>query len=187
MQQRWGWQCSRRELLAGSVMAGLALGVPGLRAGYGETVDPAPLGVLTRFLGAWHTQTRIRHEDPPQRESQTVGQAECRTTLEGRYAEFRTWSIPPGEVDLQIMTYDVKAGLYRQWVFDADGYRHGAAGRWDPITSTLRWEGQVESASFVIDDRWVSADRLEWTLRRTGANGRQLQTINGLLERCKEQ
>ena len=127
-----GRQYSRRELLAGSVTVCMALGVSGLRSGYAQTVDPAPLGVLTRFVGAWHTQTWIRHDGPPRREAQTQGQAECRETLEGRYVEFRTWSIPPGEADLQLMTYDVKADLYRQWVFDADGYHHEATGRWEP-------------------------------------------------------
>lgn len=150
---------------------------------------PQALEVLSRFLGDWETQTWIRHDGPPVRESQTRGQGVCRKTLGGRYFEFRTasTSIPPGQTDLQIMTYDVKTGLYRQWLFDSDGYRHEAAGRWDPTTSTLRWEGQTEGTSFVIEDRWVAADRLEWTLRRTGADGRQLQTIRGILTRRKEQ
>ena len=83
------------------------------------------------------------------------------------------------------MTYDVARGRYRQWLFDADGYRHEAEGQWDPATSTLRWRGQVDGATFAIDDRWVSPDRLEWTLTRTGPDGRRLQTIRGILMRVR--
>jgi hypothetical protein len=43
----------------------------------------------------------------------------------------------------------------------------------------------VDGATFAIDDRWVSPDRLEWTLTRTGADGRRLQTIRGVLTRAR--
>jgi hypothetical protein len=142
--------------------------------------------VLGRFVGEWETQTVIRHDDPPIREFQTRGRGTGRKTLEGRYFEFRSWSIPPGQAELQIMTYDIAAGLYRQWVFDSDGYHHEAEGRWEPSTSTLRWEGQRDGAFFVIEDRWTAPDRLEWTLRRTGSDGRRLQTITGVLTRVGE-
>jgi len=140
--------------------------------------------VLDRFLGRWNTEALIRSHTPIVREARTVGRAVCRRTLEGRYVEFRTTSVdPPGATELQIMTYDAAAGIYRQWVFDSDGYRHELSGRWDPATSTLRWEGDVDGARVVIDDRWVSRDRLEWTLTRTAADGRLLQTIRGLVSR----
>ena len=148
-------------------------------ANSGANLPAEAVEVLARFVGEWETETWIRHGGPPVRESRTKGRAGCRPTLEGRYVEFRTASIPPGQSDLQIMTYDVARGRYRQWLFDADGYRHEAEGQWDPATSTLRWRGQVDGATFAIDDRWVSPDRLEWTLTRTGPDGRRLQTIRG--------
>jgi len=141
--------------------------------------------VLSQFLGVWETYTRIRHEGPPLREFQTRGRAACQQTLHGRYVEFRSHSIPPGRAELQIMTYDTEAGVYRQWVFDSDGYRHQAEGRWDPTTATLTWQGTTEGSSFVIEDRWVSPGRLEWTLLRRDAEGRRLQTIEGVLIRVK--
>jgi hypothetical protein len=80
--------------------------------------------------------------------------------VEDRDVEFRSSSIdPPGVAEWQITTYDADAGLYRQWVFDSDGYRHEAVGRWNAVTSTRRWDGRVDGASFVIDDHWVSRDR----------------------------
>jgi hypothetical protein len=112
------------------------------------------------------------------------GQAACRQTLEGHYFEFRTESIPPAEADLQIMTFDVDAGVYRQWVFSSDGYRHEAEGDWDPASSTLLWRGKAVGSSFVIEDHWTSADRLEWSLRRTDSKGKVLQTIEGTLTRA---
>jgi Protein of unknown function (DUF1579) len=143
--------------------------------------DPA---VLDRFLGRWNTEALIRSHAPTVREVRTVGRAVCRRALEGRYVEFRTTSVdPPGAAELQIMTYDAATGIYRQWVFDSDGYRHELSGRWDPATSTLRWEGDVDGARVVIDDRWVSRGRLEWTLTRTAAGGRLLQTIRGVVSR----
>jgi hypothetical protein len=84
---------------------------------------------------------------------------------------------------LQIMTYDPDSRLYRQWVFSSDGYSHAAAGRWDAATSTLEWRGKSGDAEFVILDHWVSKDRLEWTLRRTQADGTLVQTITGTVSR----
>lgn len=146
--------------------------------------DAAPEVVLARFIGDWKTEAVIRHHGPPVREIRASGRATCRATLEGRYVEFRTSSVdPPGVAELQIMTYDADARLYRQWVFDSDGYRHEAVGRWNPATSTLRWEGRVGDVKLVVDDRWVSRDRLEWTLTRTAAGGRLVQTIEGVVSR----
>ncbi len=145
------------------------------------------LEVLKKFSGVWETRTRIRREGPPPSEFNTQGRASCRQTLEGRYFEFRTKSIPAGQADLQVMTYDVEAGVYRQWVFDSDGYHHEAEGQWNPARSTLRWKGKTADTSFVIEDCWISPDRMEWTLLRTDAQGRKLQAIEGTLIRFKEQ
>jgi hypothetical protein len=160
------------------------LGVVLLSVGTSESRDAPPQAVLARFLGVWKTEAVIRNYGPPVREVRTFGWATCRRTLEDRYFEFRSSSIePPGVAELQIMTYDPEARLYRQWVFDSDGYRHEAVGRWHPATSTLRWEGEVDGARFVIDDHWVSHDRLEWTLTRTAPDGRLLQRIEGVVSR----
>ncbi|MBX3411950.1 MAG: DUF1579 family protein [Pirellulales bacterium] len=162
----------------------VGLALPATRA----TADEAPpetLAELERFLGDWKTRTQIRHFGPPPREFDTQGEATCRRTLEGRFLEFRAQSVPPGEADLQIMTYDTAADLYRQWVFASDGYYHEAVGKWNRSTSVLRWTGKTADASFVIDDRWVSPDRLEWTLQRTDASGKPTQTIQGTLTRVK--
>jgi len=144
-----------------------------------------PSEVLARFLGNWKTHTHIRRAAAPPREFDTFGTATCRQTLGGRYFEFRSESIPPGDADLQIMTYDEPNKLYRQWVFSSDGYQHEATGTWDPATATIRWTGKTADSTFVILDRWLSPDRLEWTLERTGANGNKLQTIEGTLERAE--
>jgi hypothetical protein len=162
------------------VLLVIVLAIPGTL----EPADTPPEAVLSRFLGVWKTEALIRHHGPPVRELRTSGRAAGRLILEDRYVEFRTSSIdPPGLAELQLMTYDPEARLYRQWVSDSDGYRHEALGRWHPATSTLRWEGQVDGATFVIDDRWISRDRLEWTLTRTSADGRLLQTIEGVVSR----
>lgn len=150
---------------------------------FGATEAPSE-AVLDRFLGRWDTEAVIRNYGPPVREVRASGRAVCHHTLEGRYVEFRTSSIePPGQAELQIMTYDPAGRVYRQWVFDSDGYRHEAVGRWDPATATLRWEGSVDGTRFVIDDHWVSRDRLQWTLTRTAADGRLLQSIEGVVVR----
>jgi hypothetical protein len=81
------------------------------------------------------------------------------------------------------MTYDDKAGVYRQWLFDAKGYRHEAEGQWDAGRSTLRWKGKNADDPFVIEDHRISPDRLEWTLLRTDAQGRRVQSIRGTLLR----
>ncbi|MFI5394195.1 MAG: DUF1579 family protein [Candidatus Binatia bacterium] len=160
--------------------------VPGIpaRAGAGEPRPEAP-AVLDRFLGDWETETWIRHDSPPAREVHTKGRATCRKTLAGRYVEFRSWTVPSRAAELQIMTYDASAHRFRQWVFDSDGYRHQADGAWDPATSTLTWAGTINGAAFVIEDHWISTGRLEWTLRRKGADGRSLQMIRGLVTRRK--
>lgn len=149
-----------------------------------ESGDQAHDAVLDRFLGQWKTEALIRNYGPPVRESRTSGQAVCRRTRGGRDVEFRTSSIdPPGLSEVQIMTYDRGADAYRQQVSDSDGYRHEALGRWNATTSTLTWHGHVDGVRFVIDDRWVSRDRLVWTLTRTAADGRLLQRIEGVVSR----
>ncbi len=146
--------------------------------------SPQPDAVLARFVGAWKTEARIVSFGPPLRETRAHGGAMSRATLGGMYVEFRTSSIePPGTSELQIMSYDAAAGIYRQWVFDSDGYRHEARGRWNAATSTLRWEDEADEARLVIDDHWVSPDRLEWTLTRTARDGRLLQRIDGVVAR----
>ena len=119
--------------------------------------------VLERFTGDWTTRAKIHYAGPPPRTIETEGRAECRQTLEGRYFEFRTKTARPVQADLQIMTYDADAAVFRQWVFSSDGYRHEAQGQWYPASSTLRWKGRTGDRSFEIEDRWVSRDRLEWT------------------------
>jgi hypothetical protein len=162
------------------VLLAVALVSPGTL----ESRDAPPEAVLSRFLGVWKTEALIRNFGPPVREMRTFGRAAGRPIHDGRFVEFRTSSIDPsGLTELQVMTYEPETRLYRQWVSDSDGYRHEALGRWDPATATLRWEGQVDGATFVIDDHWISRDRLEWTLTRTAADGRLLQTIQGVVSR----
>ena len=142
--------------------------------------------VLDRFVGKWDTETTMRRRGPPAEEKHTVGRGLCTVTLEGRYYEFRTSSVPPGESELQVMTYDAEAKVFKQWVFASDGYTHSADGTWDPATNTLRWSGKAGANTFVIDDRFAAPDRLEWTLTRTDAAGQAVQTITGVLRRVAE-
>jgi hypothetical protein len=150
----------------------------------GEPTSPAT-NVLERFVGDWTTSTHFQTVGPPARELCTRGKATCRATLGGNWFEFRAETGAPDQADLQIMTYDREAGVYRQWVFSADGYHHEAVGTWIPDRSTLRWEGTSGGAPFVIEDRWASPDRLEWTLQRTDATGMPRQTIEGTVTRVE--
>jgi hypothetical protein len=145
---------------------------------------PAQLEVLKRFAGDWQTETLLRRARPPAREVATKGKATCGATLGGRYYEFRAETIPAGDSDLQVMTYDEPASVYRQWVFSSDGYRHEATGVWDAKTSTLTWKGKSDGGEFVIEDRWASSDRLEWNLVRKDASGKVVQTITGTVSRA---
>ena len=149
-----------------------------------QSEERPPDVVLDRFVGRWTTEAVITNFGQRVREVRTRGHAIGRRGLDGGRVEFRTSSVdPPGMEEVQVMTYDAEAGLYRQWVSDSDGYRHEARGRWDPATSTLTWEGQAEGTVFVIADSWVSPHRLEWTLTRTSANGELRQTIRGVVSR----
>jgi hypothetical protein len=90
------------------------LAVALMSPGTSESRDAPPGAVLDRFLGRWNTEALIRTYGPPVRERQAFGRAVGRRTPEGRSVEFRTSSIdPPGLGELQLMTYDPSAGLYR--------------------------------------------------------------------------
>lgn len=143
----------------------------------------AELEPLQRFVGDWQTETTFRRTGPPAREATTNGKATCQATLDGRYFEFRSETIPPGDSDLQVMTYDEAAHVYRQWVFSSDGYRHEATGVWDAKTSTMTWTGATDADPFVIEDHWTSADCLQWRLVRKDAAGKVIQTIEGIVRR----
>jgi hypothetical protein len=148
------------------------------------------LAVLQKFVGDWQTETHLtRPGAAPEKPAPTIdtrGTATCQPTLGGRYFEFRAETLPPGQADLQVMTFDTEAGVYRQWVFSSDGYRHEATGTWNAATNTLRWTGKSGDTSFVILDHWVSADRLEWTLTRSDAEGKVVQTITGVVSRAED-
>lgn len=150
-----------------------------------RALPPDAVAVLDHFLGEWETRATLRRPGERAREVHTRGQGTCARTLEGRYYEFRTHTVPRGDAELQIMTYDEAHGVYRQWVFSSDGYTHQAEGTWDSATSTLRWSGEADGTSFVILDHFVSPERLDWTLRRTRADGQAIQTIEGQLTRTE--
>ena len=145
---------------------------------------PAAAGaLLDRFAGAWQTETIVRDASGAA-VARTVGSAAGTPTLGGRWLEFRTASTPPGAADLQIMTWDADAHVFRQWVFDADGYFHTAVGTFEPALSLLTWRGEKDGVSFVIEDHWSSPDRITWTLRRTAPDGRVLESMDGTLVRA---
>ncbi|MGD9765629.1 MAG: hypothetical protein AB7V27_18180 [Candidatus Binatia bacterium] len=144
---------------------------------------PEAGAVLGRFVGEWEIETWIRHEGPPVRESHTRGRAQARRTLGGRYLEFRSASVPAAYEELQVMTYEPTPGGFRQWVFDSDGYRHAAEGVWDAGAQRLVWQGSDRAGRFIIQDHWVSPDRLEWTLERFNAEGQRVQSIRGVVAR----
>ena len=120
--------------------------------------------VLGRFVGQWEVTVLVNG-----RESR--GLAEAAWTMEGTYVEFRSRTIPPGDSDLQVMTWS--DGKYRQWLFDSSGYRHEAIGVWDTHHKTLVWT----APDLVIVDRWVSPDRLEWLMER------QARRLSGVVVR----
>ncbi len=68
--------------------------------------------MLDRFLGAWRTETTVRDGEGKVL-AHTRGMARARRTLDGRFVEFRTTSIPPGDADLQLMTMDPATGALR--------------------------------------------------------------------------
>jgi hypothetical protein len=148
-----------------------------------QDLPPEPRAVLDRFLGRWETAATIRKLGAAPREIRTKGEGVCTATIEGRYYEFRTATIPAGDSELQVMTYDPEAKVYRQWVFSSDGYSHTADGIWNAATSTLRWTGKSGTQSFVIDDHFVAPGQLDWTLERKDAAGNVVQTITGQLRR----
>jgi hypothetical protein len=104
-----------------------------------------------------------------------------RWILGGCFVVFPTESVPPGQVEIQIMTYDEDTAAYRQWVLDSVGYTHHTVGEWDPASATLLWSGANTAEPFVIDDRWAPARRPEWRLRQTTATGELVEPIAGVL------
>lgn len=150
----------------------------------GVQSTPAAAGaLLERFTGAWQTETTVRDASGAA-VARTFGSAAGTPTLGGRWLEFRTASTPPGAADLQIMTWDADAHVFRQWVFDADGYFHTAVGTFEPALSLLTWRGDKDGVSFVIEDHWSSPDRITWTLRRSAPDGRVLESMDGTLVRA---
>lgn len=128
--------------------------VPGLPANSQPLALPSEAHeVLNRFVGDWDVMVTIngqRHE----------GQARATWTMEGTHVEFRSHTIPPGDSELQVMTF--ADGVYHQWMFDSSGYRHYVTGTWNPTTRTLVWRGD----DLLIEDHWVNPDRLEWSTTR---------------------
>ncbi|MBY0276104.1 hypothetical protein K2Z84_12230 [Candidatus Binatia bacterium] len=169
------------RLLSVLVVVGAAAFAAGAQGA--QSSSAAARALLERFVGAWRTETVIRDASGAEI-AHTYGMAAGMPTLGGRWIEFRAASTPPGEADLQILTWDAGARLYRQWLFDADGSWHAAVGTFDPARETLIWRGDKDGASFVIEDRWLSPERMTWTLTRTAGDGRVLATVEGTLVRA---
>lgn len=166
-----------------AIAVGLSLAVA--LVAWAQTAHPTPAeasAILQRFVGAWRTETTVRDGEGVVIAT-TSGSAAGESTLGGRFVEFRSASDPPGESDMEVMTWDPVARVYRQWLFDASGYWHEATGTYDDARATITWRGEKDGTTFVIEDRWVSPERLEWTLRRTARDGRVEQTIEGVLTR----
>jgi hypothetical protein len=149
-------------------------------AAEGTSPPPEPGAVLGRFIGQWETQAWLQGRSGPDSAVELQARGEGRWIVGGRFVEFRTENVPPGQVEIQIMTYDEDMAAYRQWVFDSDGYTHESVGEWEPATATLYWRGQNTARSFVIDDRFVTPRRLEWSLRLTTETGEVLVPISGV-------
>lgn len=142
----------------------------------GGRLPPEAAAVLQRFVGNFRTHVIIRRQGSV---LESHGFAEGRWTMEGRFVEFRSRTDPPGESDLQVMTWDEEARVFRQWLFDSSGYRHEASGQWIPATTTLHWEGSGDGTTFVIPDRFMPDGRLEWSLTRRNGAGQVVQEIEG--------
>ncbi len=172
------WVKAARSWLAAAIGVCIAVAA----AADEQSSLPADAGaVLGLFVGQWEFEVRIRARDPSVPVLEARGRGEGRWILDGRFVEFRTQTVPPGQLEIQIMTYDVEAGVYRQWVFDAQGYTHEAEGEWDPETTTLIWSGQNAAGPFVIDDRWVTPRRLEWRLLLSTPDGELVEPIAGVV------
>lgn len=167
-----------RSWLAGAI--GVCIAVAAV-ADDRTTLPPEAGAVLGRFVGQWETEARIQGQGESDQAIELRGRGEGRWILGERFVEFRTESVPPGQVEIQIMTYDEAAAVYRQWVFDSDGYTHDSVGEWDPASATLFWRGENAAGPFVIDDRWVTPRRLEWRLRRRASDGELVEVIGGVL------
>lgn len=146
-------------------------------------LPPEARAALGLFVGRWDTEAQIRKPGASTPAINLRGRGEGKWILGGRFVEFRTESVPPGQSERQIMTYDEASGTYLQWVFDSDGYRHEAVGSWDPASSTMVWRGQAEPGPFVIDDHWVRPGRLEWRMRRITPHGEIVTVIRGEVSR----
>jgi hypothetical protein len=156
------------------------------QAGAQERLPAEVRQVLEQFAGTWNTSATITRLRPRTTVRETHGHGTCSATLGGRFYEFRTVAEPGGDSELQVMTYDPEAHVYRQWVFSSDGYAHAAEGTWNAETNTLRWIGTVDGTTFTIDDHFVEPGHLEWTLERFSADGTPVQRIQGTLTRVAE-
>jgi len=161
--------CPRPWGLFGWGLLVLVLFVPGSVNAGPEDWPPEASAVLERFLGTWKTETRMRRLGPTSREYRTEGQAECRRTLGGRYFEFRSRSVGDDRGDLQIMTYDAQAKVYRQWLFDATdtGTQPWDAGTRPAPPSCGRERPRIQHSSSAITGGPPSAWSGHWSAKRT--------------------
>ena len=143
------------------------------------------LGVLTKFLGTWKTRTVSKPTATRSKEIRTSGVATCARMLGGHFIRFEGRSAPPGDEDLQIMTYDRETGIYHQWFFDSDGTHHHRTGTWNEKTRTLLWKGETNGVRFVIDDKFPDDDTLVYTIIGKDKTGRVVLYIEGKVIRKK--
>ena len=120
-----------------------------------RTYLPKPRAVLDRFLGRWETAATIRRLGYCRPRFARKGRASASRRSKAAITSSAPPRIPASDSELQVMTYDAEAKVYRQWVFSSDGYRTRPRAR--GIRPPPRFAGPADPArnTFVIDDHFV--------------------------------
>lgn len=156
-------------------------GLGSARAEDGPANDSPELAVLDRYVGSWETG------------GESSGKSSTQWVLDGRMISTE-YTMGDGTTGLILRKYDAAAKLFKSWFFDSNGGEIAMEGTWDAAAQTLRMEGAFEvpvgaetaELTIVVVSHFTSADREEWSITVTDAQGSVLSEIRGVNERLGE-
>lgn len=147
-------------------------------AGHQQSL-PKEMELLDRLVGTWEVEISSNLSSANKLKTEIIG----RKILGGRYIEIRERSIPTGEENLSLVTYDAATKAYRRWHFSSRWGHTEGTGVWDEATKTMTWTGEGGTAKSPVKTSmvWnlVAQDKLETKSTVKDRGGKVLEEFDG--------
>ncbi len=140
--------------------------------------QPANIGALDRYLGAWQSSAVINPcvWVPSGEQQHTIVQVSL--FLNRKFLQMV--SLSEHQESLSLLRYDSQKDIYQMWTYDSNGNTGYWTGVWDKTAQTMTWKYALTSIvgiTGVIVDRFTSADAYNTVMIMTDSRGNLLLDV----------